>query len=222
MLLDDELAANGDHEKNAKPSAEKGERENAPEGELGAEAEEDEGRKREHHAGSERLSRGAGCLHDVVFEDRGAAERAQNADGQDGDRDGGRNREPSAQANVNGDCSKKQAEERAKNQCANGKFLERFFRGNVGAEFARRRRGTPGPSFRFFGHCSLLRAEVQIGYAARGGIMPQAGTGGKKRIIGADSRDCAAPSGLLVFLLRDPALTGGLKRAAPPALGSKN
>src|SRR5215831_11416794 len=126
MLLDDELAPNGDHEEYTEPSTEKSKWKNAPEGELGAEAEEDEGREREHHARRKGFARGAGCLHDVVFEDGGAPERAKNADGQHGDRDGGRNREPSAQADVNGDCSKKQAEERAKNYCANGKFLERF------------------------------------------------------------------------------------------------
>ena len=49
--------------------------------------------------------------------------------------------------------------------------------------------------------------------------MPQAGTGGKKRIVGADSRDCAAPSGLLVFLLRDPALTGWAKACRASGAG---
>jgi len=87
VFFDDELATQRNHEKDAEPSAEQGERENSPEGEFGAEAEEDQRWDGEHDSGGERFARGAGGLHDVVFEDGGAAEGAKDADGEDGDRD---------------------------------------------------------------------------------------------------------------------------------------
>src|SRR6202007_1981023 len=79
VLFHDELAAQRHHEEHAQPSAEKRERENSPEGEFGAEAKKDQRGKGEHHSSGERFSRGAGGLHDVVFENGGAAERAQDA-----------------------------------------------------------------------------------------------------------------------------------------------
>ena len=85
VFFHDKLAAQRNHEEYAEPSAEKRKRKNTPEGEFGAEAEKDQRGNGEHHTGGERFSRGAGGLHDVVFEDSRAAERAQDADGENGD-----------------------------------------------------------------------------------------------------------------------------------------
>ncbi len=143
MFLDDELAPQRHHEKDAKPSAKQRERENSPEGEFRAEAEKDQRGNCKHHASSERFSRRAGGLHDVVFQNCGASERAQDADGENGDRNGGGDGEACAQSDVNGDGAKEQSEERAKYDGANREFLERFFRRDIGTKFSRRRRGTP-------------------------------------------------------------------------------
>ncbi len=62
--------------------------------------------------------------------------------------------------------TEKESEQRAENDGANGEFRERFFGGNVSAEFAGRRGGTPGT----IGHKSLqvvpLSSEMKKG--ARG------------------------------------------------------
>jgi hypothetical protein len=113
VFLDDELAANGNHEKDPEPSAQKGQREDAPEGEFGTEAEEDERGDGEHDAGSERFAGGAGGLHDVVLEDGGAAEGAEDADGEDGDGNGCGDGEAGAEADVHGDGAEEESEEGA-------------------------------------------------------------------------------------------------------------
>src|SRR5580693_8586884 len=143
MLADDELAAQRNHEEDAEPSAKKGEREDAPEGELRAEAQKDQRGNREHHARGERFTCRAGGLHDVVFEKRRAAERAQDADGEYGDRDRCGDSQPGAQADVNADRSKEQSKERAEDNSADREFLGTLLSGDVGAEFSWRSRGTP-------------------------------------------------------------------------------
>src|SRR5262249_23631421 len=80
VLFYDELAAERNHEEDAKPATEEGKRENSPEREFGAEAEEYKSRNREHNAGCERFACGASGLHDVVFENGGAAESAEDGD----------------------------------------------------------------------------------------------------------------------------------------------
>src|SRR5258708_7851813 len=143
MLFDDQLAAQRHHEEHAKPAAEKRQRKNPPKSKFRAEAQKDQRRNREHDARGERFAGGARGLHDVVFENGGAAERAQDADGEHRDGDGRGDRKPSAQADVHGDRSEEQAEESAENHSAKSEFLERFVRGDVGAKFSRGRRGTP-------------------------------------------------------------------------------
>ncbi len=143
MLFDNELAANGNHEQNAKPTAKERERKDPPESEFLAEAEKDERRDCEHNASGERFARGAGGLDDVVFKNRGTAERAKDTDGQHRDRNGSGDREARAQADVNRYGAKKQTEERAKDDCAQRELLERFFGSDVGAKFSWWRSGTP-------------------------------------------------------------------------------
>ncbi len=86
MFLHNQLPAQRNHKKHAEPAAKKSEREDSPEGELRAEAKEDQRRESEHDAGGERFSRRAGGLDDVVFQDGGAPECPQDADGENGDR----------------------------------------------------------------------------------------------------------------------------------------
>jgi len=172
VLFDDELAAKRNHEEDAEPSAEKREREDAPEGEFGAEAEKDERGNGEHDAGGERFARGAGGLDDVVFENGGTAEGAENADGQNRDGNGGGDGKTGAEADVHGDSSKQESEERAEDDGANGEFGERFFGGDVSAKFARRGRGTPGT-------ISHISSSGSARWKRCAGIMPQGGCRGK-------------------------------------------
>ena len=109
VLFDDELAAERDHEEDAEPAAEEGEGEDA--GGLEIEAEEDEGGQGEDDAGGDGLAGVAGGLDDVVFEDAGFAEGAEDGDGEDGDGDGGGDGEAGAEADVDGDGSEEDAEE---------------------------------------------------------------------------------------------------------------
>ena len=96
----------------------KAQRENSPEGKFRAEAEKDQRGDREHHAGRERFACGTGGLHDVVFEDGGAAEGAEDADGKNGDWNRSGDGEPGAQADVNGDRAEQQSEERTEDDRA--------------------------------------------------------------------------------------------------------
>ncbi len=181
VLFDDQLAAQRHHEQDAQPSAQQREREDSPEGEFGAEAEEDQRGNGEHHPGGERFARGAGGLHDVVFEDGGAAERAKDADGQhrDGNRSG--NGESRAQADIDGDGAEEQAEERAQDHRADREFLQRFVCRHVGAELAWRCCGTPWT----IAHEILPVREIECACCENralvcpcaGGIMPQSGDG---------------------------------------------
>src|SRR5580692_354636 len=143
MLADDELAAQRNHEEDAEPSAKQRERENAPEGELRAEAQKDQRGNREHDACSKRFAGGAGGLHDIVFENRRAAEGAQDADREDRDGDGRRDGQASAQADIDADSAEEQSEQRAEDDGANREFLGTLLRGDVGPEFSWRSRGTP-------------------------------------------------------------------------------
>ena len=143
VLLDDELTTQGNHEQHAEPSAEKRERENPPEGELGAEAEKDERGNREHDAGGERFAGRASGLDDVVLEDCRTSKRAQDADGEYGDGNGCGDGEAGAQADVDAHRAKEQTKQGAQDHSANRKFLEGLLRGDVGAKFSWRGRGTP-------------------------------------------------------------------------------
>ncbi len=79
VFFDDELAAEGNHEKDAQPAAEQGEDEDA--GVLEAEAEEDERGECEDDARGDGLPGVSGGLDDVVFKDGCAAQSAEDADG---------------------------------------------------------------------------------------------------------------------------------------------
>ena len=65
VLLDDELAAEGNHEEDAEPATDEGEHEDA--GVFEIEAEEDERGQREDDSGGDGLAGIAGGLDDVVF-----------------------------------------------------------------------------------------------------------------------------------------------------------
>ena len=145
MFLNDELPSQWDHEQDAEPPAQQRQRKNAPEREFRAESEKDERRQREHHAGGQRFPGGAGGLHNVVFENRRAPERPQNADREHSNGNGSGNGQSRAQADVNAHRAKQQPEKRAEDHRTDREFLEAFFRRYVGAEFTCGSRGTPWP-----------------------------------------------------------------------------
>jgi len=76
VLFDDELPAQGNHEEYTQPAAKKGESEDA--GGLKVEAQEDERGKGEDHARRNGLACVASGLNDIIFEDTGTSERAEN------------------------------------------------------------------------------------------------------------------------------------------------
>ncbi len=99
-VLDDHRAAQRHREQHAEQAAEAGDRQHPGIAEILPVAEDDQRRDREDHArGDRRTGRGAG-LHDVVFQDRSAAEQAQYAHRHDGGRDRGRDGQAGEQAEV--------------------------------------------------------------------------------------------------------------------------
>ena len=132
VLLDDELAAQGDHEEHAEPAADEGEHEDAGVFEL--EAEEDQRGQGEDDAGGDGLAGVAGGLDDVVFKDGGAAEGAQDADGENGDGNGGGDGESGAEAHVDGDGAEDDAEEAAEEESAEGELGQALLRSDEALE----------------------------------------------------------------------------------------
>ncbi len=195
MFFDDQLTANGNHEQHAQPSAEKSKREDTPESELFAKAEKDQRRDSEHDPCSERFARGAGGLHDVVFKNGGATEGAKNTDGENRDGDGCGDREACAEADIHRDRTEKESEQRAENDGANCEFRQRFFGGNVRAEFAGRRGGTPGT----IGHKSLQVVPLKYGVkkGARGLCRSRAagGRASLKKAVANGSLDSGSVTG---------------------------
>src|SRR5215472_5085134 len=170
VLFDDQLAPQRDHEQDAEPASQQRQGENPPEGKFRAEAQKNQRRQREHYARGKRFSRGTGGLHDVVFEDGRAAERAQDADREHRDGNRSRNREPRAQADIHADRAKQQAKQRTKDHRADGEFHQALFRRDVGAKFSGRRSGTPGSlaNCGFFAHRILLGRESKLARSVSG------------------------------------------------------
>ena len=132
VLFDDELAAEGDHEEDAKPSAEEGEGEDA--GGFEVEAEEDECGEGEDDSGGDGLASVSGGLDDVVFEDAGAAEGAEDGDGEDGDGDAGSYGKACAKTDIDGDGTEEDSEDGAEEEGADGELGARFGRWHKGLE----------------------------------------------------------------------------------------
>jgi hypothetical protein len=120
VLFDDQLAAQGNHEQHAQPAADQGQQEDA--GVLEVKAEKNQRGQGEDDPGGDRLTGVASGLDNVVFQNRGPTEGAQNADREhrDGNRSG--HREAGSQAHVNRDGAKNNAEKRAQQQGAEGEF----------------------------------------------------------------------------------------------------
>lgn len=132
VLLHDELAAQGDHEEHAQPAADEGQEKDA--GVLKIEAEEDQCREGEDDAGGDGLASVAGGLDNIVFENGRAAKGAQDTDGEDRDGDGGGYGEAGAEAHVDGDGAKDEAEEAAEEDGAEGELGTVFFGRDKGPE----------------------------------------------------------------------------------------
>ena len=115
-------------------------------------------------------------MHDVVFENGGAAESAENADRENRDGNGSRDSKTGTEADVNRYSAEEQTEERTENDRAQGEFLERFFRSDVGAKFSWGRSGTPGA----VAHVVLPRGTAGMSWKRCAGIMPQGEAAGKR------------------------------------------
>ena len=125
MLLDDELAAQRNHEQHAQPSADQRQEKDAPV--LQRKAQKDQRGQRENHAAGNGFAGRAGGLHDIVFEDADLAEGAQDADGKHGDGNRRRDGEPGAQAHVHGDRAEEESGEDAQQDGAQGEFRQESF-----------------------------------------------------------------------------------------------
>ncbi len=129
VLFDDELAAQRNHEKHAQPSADQRQEEDAPV--LQRKSQEDQRGQSEDHSAGNRFAGRAGGLHDVVFEDADLAEGAQDADGEHGDGNRGRDGESGAQTDVHGDRAEEKARDDAGQDGPQGEFGNAFFRIDV-------------------------------------------------------------------------------------------
>ena len=132
VFLNDERAAERDHEEDAEVAADQRQHEDAEVLEI--EAEEDERGQGEDDAGGDGLAGVAGGLDDDGFENRGLALVAQEADGDDRDGDGGGHRETGAQAHVDRDPAEDDAEDGAQQDGAEGEFGAVFVGRDEGAE----------------------------------------------------------------------------------------
>jgi hypothetical protein len=130
VLVDDELPAQGNHEEDAEPAAEEGEGEDARGFEI--EAEKDEGREGEDDAGGDGLAGVSGGLHDIVFEDAGLAEGAEDGDREHRDGNARGHGKPRAQANVHRHRAEEHAEDGAQQQRTDGQLRARFRCGDKG------------------------------------------------------------------------------------------
>ncbi len=133
VLLHNQLAAQRDHEQHAQPAANQRQHKDARVFEV--EAKKDQRGQRKDHAGCNRLARVAGRLHNVVFENRRAAQHAQNADGEHGNGNRRRDGEPRTQAHINRDRAKDDAEDGAERNSTEGELRAGLFRWNKGLKF---------------------------------------------------------------------------------------
>ena len=120
MFLHDELATERNHEQNAEPAADQGEHEDT--GVFEIEAEKDQRGQGKDDTGGDGLAGVAGGLDNVVLKDGGAAEGAENADGEDCDGNGGGDGEAGTQADIDGHGSKDKSEERAEKNGSEREF----------------------------------------------------------------------------------------------------
>jgi hypothetical protein len=132
VLFNDELAAEWNHEEDAQPASEEGESEDA--GGLEIEAEEDQRRKGEDDARGDGLAGVAGGLDDVVFEDGGSSEGAQDRDGEHRDRNGGGDGESRTKADIDRDSAEENPEDSSEEERADGELRTRVGCGDEGGE----------------------------------------------------------------------------------------
>ena len=91
VLLDDQLSPQRNHEEDAQQAAQQRQQKDARVFQV--EAEKDQRRQGEDDAGGDRLAGVAGGLDNIIFQDRSAAEGAQDADRKHGDGNGRPNRQ---------------------------------------------------------------------------------------------------------------------------------
>ncbi len=120
VLIHNQLLAQRHHEKNTQKAADQRQDEDARIFQV--KAQENKRRQREDDACGNRLAGVAGRLDDDVFQNRAAPKGAQNADGQYGNRNRRSNRKASLKTDINGNGSKDDSKERAKQNGAKGKL----------------------------------------------------------------------------------------------------
>ncbi len=147
MARHDQRAAKGDHHQDAEQRAEHGHQRDARDFQVEAE-DEDRGHG-DPEAEGDRLARRAGGLHDVVLEDGGIAHAGlrREAEKRDGDHrhgNGGADRQPDLENQIERRGAEHHAEERAHDHRAQGEFVEA---GAVGDEGPMRKSGDAVHSF---------------------------------------------------------------------------
>ena len=130
MLLHNQRPPQRHHKQHAEKAADQRQHKDARV--LQIEAEKNQRRQRKNYAGGDRLPRVAGGLDDDVLQNRTAPERPQNADRQHRDRNGGGHRKPGAQAHINCNGAKDDAEKRAEQNGAKSKLRTFLAGGNKG------------------------------------------------------------------------------------------
>ncbi|MNX69883.1 hypothetical protein D3C86_1011180 [compost metagenome] len=134
VLVNDEALAQGDHHEHAQKPAQKGDHEDA--NELQVLAQEQQGRHGEGHAGGDGLAGRAGGLHDVVLEERGATEDAEDGDGENRDGDARTDGHADLEGQVHRRGGKDDAEHRPQGQRPEGELGRMLMRRDVGLETA--------------------------------------------------------------------------------------
>src|SRR6266699_1886658 len=114
VLLDDQRPAQRDHHQHAHQPAHRREQRHATD--LQVVAHQEDGRNGEDHPGGHGVAGRARGLHDVVLEDRGAAERAEDRDREHRDRDGGAHGEPDLECQVDARRAEDEPEHYAQQQ----------------------------------------------------------------------------------------------------------
>ena len=135
VLLDDQRAAQRHHHEDAQNPARERQHHDLQVAEVVGTVghEEDQRRDRKDHTARDRFTGRPDRLDDVVFENGGAAEPLQHRNRQDGDWNGGANRQSGAQPQVHGGGAEEQAEENAEHDRLGGEFRRRLRRRHVRA-----------------------------------------------------------------------------------------
>src|SRR5262249_15413482 len=133
MFLHNQLPTQGDHKAHAEAATYQRQKEDTCL--LQREAKEYKGGQSKDHAASHRLTRRTSGLDDVVLQNAGLTQGAQDADGQNRDGNGGRNRQARSQPYINGYRTKNQSENATKEDSSERELGAHLFRRHVRLKF---------------------------------------------------------------------------------------